>query len=56
MTACVLLRLVEALEMYEPDDPGHDPMMDSYQSESARSQLLGGGVGKQHRRVRPTAA
>ena len=46
-------RLVEALETYEPGEEGFDPMMDSYQSESARSQLLGGGMGKQHRRVRP---
>ena len=35
--------------MYEPAGETHDPMMDTYASESVRSQLLGGG--KQHRRV-----
>lgn len=41
--------------MYEPNEEGGDPIMDSYQSESARSHLLGSGMGKQHRRVRPCA-
>ena len=45
-------RLVEALESYEPANERLDPMMDTYASESVRSQLLGGG--KQHRRVRPS--
>ena len=49
-TESVYSRLVEALESYEPANEGLDPMMDTYASESVRSQLLGGG--KQHRRVR----